>query len=170
MRLTKFHCRVKRDCSASCGLTLWKNCDRLPHQPENLRIKLPGSVDDKSMMRCQTAWVTIAATDFDRLLKFYRQFLQQEPHLYLPGAYAEFQFPGLRLGIFKPKTNHQPEFQYPEQSAMSLCLEVEDLEAAIRHLEAIAAPPPGEIIVASHGREIYAYDPEGNRLILHQAR
>ncbi|EDX77907.1 hypothetical protein MC7420_7645 [Coleofasciculus chthonoplastes PCC 7420] len=29
-------------------------------------------------------------------------------------------------------------------------------------------PPPGEIIVASHGREIYAYDPNGNRLILHQ--
>ena len=120
-------------------------------------------------MRCQTAWVTIAATNFDRLLKFYRQLLQQEPHLHLPGAYAEFQLPGLRLGIFKPKANHQSEFQ-AAHSGMSLCLEVEDLEAAICHLEAIAAPPPGEMILASHGREIYAYDPEGNRLILHQAR
>jgi|SRR6476646_7170699 len=120
------------------------------------------------MMRCQTAWVTIAATDFDRLLTFYGQFLQQDPHLYLPEAYVEFQLPGLRLGIFKPQPSHQPEFRSPEHSGMSLCLEVEDLEAAIRHLEAIAAPPLGEIIVAAHGREIYAYDPEGNRLILHQ--
>jgi predicted enzyme related to lactoylglutathione lyase len=120
------------------------------------------------MMRCQTAWVTIAATDFDRLLKFYRQFFQQEPQLHLPDVYVEFQLPGLRLGIFKPKASHQPEFQTPEKSGMSLCLEVEDLEAAIRHLEAIAAPL-GKIMVAAHGREIYAYDPEGNRLILHQA-
>ena len=60
--------------------------------------------------------------------------------------------------------------QQPKQSAISLCLEVEDLEAAIQHLEAIAAPAPGEVVLASHGREIYAYDPEGNRLILHQAR
>ncbi|MGL4502923.1 MAG: glyoxalase, partial [Planktothrix sp.] len=26
----------------------------------------------------------------------------------------------------------------------------------------------GEIITAAHGREIYAYDPMGNRLILYQ--
>ncbi|HEY9859789.1 MAG TPA: VOC family protein [Candidatus Obscuribacterales bacterium] len=119
-------------------------------------------------MRCQTAWVTIAATNFDRLLEFYCQLFQQGPHLHLPNSYAEFQLPGLRLGIFQPKTSHQPEFQSPEHSGMSLCLEVEDLEAAIQHLEAIAAPPPSEMIVAAHGREIYAHDPEGNRLILHQ--
>jgi predicted enzyme related to lactoylglutathione lyase len=122
------------------------------------------------MMRCQTAWVAIAAIDFHRLQGFYRQLLQQEPHVYLPNAYAEFQLPGLRLGIFQPKPTHQSEFQQPKQSAISLCLEVEDLEAAIQHLEAIAAPAPGEVVLASHGREIYAYDPEGNRLILHQAR
>ena len=120
------------------------------------------------MMRCKSAWVTIAATNFDRLLEFYCQLLQQGPHLHLPNSYAEFQLPGLRLGIFQPKTSHQPEFQSPEHSGMSLCLEVEDLEAAIQHLEAIAAPPPSEMIVAAHGREIYAHDPEGNRLILHQ--
>ncbi|WP_313930007.1 VOC family protein [Trichocoleus sp. FACHB-262] len=134
----------------------------------NFLRKRVGWVDDKKMMRCQTAWVTIAATDFDRLLEFYRQFLQQDPQLLLPNAYAEFRLPGLKLGIFKPKTSHQPEFQAPEHSAMSLCLEVEDLDTAISHLEAIAAPPSGQIIVATHGREIYAYDPEGNRLILHQ--
>jgi hypothetical protein len=29
--------------------------------------------------------------------------------------------------------------------------------------------PPGEITTASHGREIYAYDPNSNRLILHES-
>jgi hypothetical protein len=62
----------------------------------------------------------------------------------------------------------QSEFE-SAQSGMSLCLEVEDLENAIAHLTALGYPPPGQIIIATHGREIYAYDPAGNRLILHQA-
>ena len=53
---------------------------------------------------------------------------------------------------------------------MSLCLEVEQLETAIEHLRCLGFPPLGEIVVASHGREIYAYDPAGNRLILHEAK
>ncbi|MGL4621884.1 MAG: VOC family protein, partial [Chroococcidiopsis sp.] len=34
----------------------------------------------------------------------------------------------------------------------------------------IGCPPLGQIVTASHGREIYAYDPDGNRIILHQAK
>jgi len=52
---------------------------------------------------------------------------------------------------------------------MSLCLEVESLDAAIAHLSQLGCPPPGNILTASHGREIYAYDPDGNWLILHQS-
>jgi hypothetical protein len=51
---------------------------------------------------------------------------------------------------------------------MSLCLEVEDIYGAIAHLTAIGYPPPGSLMTTSHGREIYGYDPDGNRLILHQ--
>jgi len=51
---------------------------------------------------------------------------------------------------------------------MSLCLEVADLEGAIAHLTQLGYPPSGAIITASHGREVYAYDPDGNWLILHQ--
>ena len=54
-------------------------------------------------------------------------------------------------------------------SRMSLCLEVTDLPMAIAHLTDMGYPPPGEIIAASHGTEIYAYDPDNNRLILHQS-
>ena len=52
----------------------------------------------------------------------------------------------------------------------AVCLEVADLERAIACLSELGYSPPGEIITASHGREIYAYDPTGNRLILHQSQ
>lgn len=83
--------------------------------------------------------------------------------------YAEFQLPSLKLGIFKPKQTHYLEFEHSTKSKMSLCLEVSNLEDAIAHLSVLGYPPPGQIITASHGREIYAYDPDGNRLILHQS-
>ncbi|MFM7372329.1 MAG: VOC family protein, partial [Sphaerospermopsis kisseleviana] len=54
------------------------------------------------------------------------------------------------------------------KSPLSLCIEVSNLENAIAHLTSLGYPPPGKISIASHGREIYAYDPDGNRLILHQ--
>jgi predicted enzyme related to lactoylglutathione lyase len=116
------------------------------------------------------AFVTLATADAETLVQFYAQLLEQEPKSYIPKVYAEFQLSGLRLGIFNPKENHRAEFEHSAQSSMSLCLEVNDLEEAIAHLTRLGYPPPGEITTASHGREIYAYDPDRNRLILHQSR
>lgn len=115
------------------------------------------------------AFVTLAAVDIEMLIQFYAQLLEQEPKSYIPNVYAEFHLSGLRLGIFKPKENHQAEFSNSAKSGMSLCLEVNDLKEAIAHLGVLGYSPPGEITTASHGREIYAYDPAGNRLILHQS-
>ena len=115
------------------------------------------------------AFVTLASADSETLVKFYRQLLGQDPHPYLPRRYAEFQLKGLRLGIFQPQASHQQEFA-SLGSSMSLCLEVDDLDQAIAHLTQLGYPPPGEITGASHGRETYAYDPAGNRLILHQTK
>jgi predicted enzyme related to lactoylglutathione lyase len=119
-----------------------------------------------------TAFVTIASnsasSDFDCLVDFYRGLSSQEPKPFLPQVYAEFNLPGLRLGVFSPKDAHSSEFNHSAHSAMSICLEVDSLEKVIEHLEKLGYPPPGEIMTASHGREIYAYDPAGNRLILHQ--
>jgi predicted enzyme related to lactoylglutathione lyase len=53
---------------------------------------------------------------------------------------------------------------------MSICWEVSDLEAALDRLRKMGYQPPGEIINASHGREIYAYDPDGNRMIIHESK
>jgi predicted enzyme related to lactoylglutathione lyase len=117
------------------------------------------------------AFVAIAASDFETLVQFYCQLLAQEPEptSYIPNIYAEFKLAGLRLGIFCPKESQQAEFTNSSGSGMSLCLEVENLENAIAHLTKIGYPPPGTITIAPHGREIYAYDPSQNRLIIHQS-
>ncbi len=115
------------------------------------------------------AFVTIASINFDRVIEFYTQFLELTPHPYIPHVYAEFAIAGLRLGIFCPKPSNYAEFQHPRQSGMSLCLEVVSLEDSIDKLAQLGYAPTRQITTASHGREIYAYDPDGNRLILHQS-
>jgi predicted enzyme related to lactoylglutathione lyase len=123
------------------------------------------------------AFVTIASTNFDLIVKFYSQLFDSEARSYRPGVYAEFAISGLRLGIFQPKSivgGASPLENLAKQSGhynggMSICLEVSNLEQAIDKLSQLDYPPPGNIIAASHGREIYAYDPDGNCLILHQS-
>ena len=116
------------------------------------------------------AFVTIASVNFDRVVEFYTQFLGSAPQPYIPQVYAEFSIAGLRLGIFCPKSSNQAEFAQPHQSGISLCLEVDSLEDSIDKLAHLGYPRSGKITTASHGREIYAYDPDGNRLILHQSK
>jgi len=119
-------------------------------------------------MEYQTAFVSLASIHFENLVNFYQAILEQLPNPYIPNQYAEFQLQGgLNLGIFQPKSTHWSEFSQPKKSAMSLCLEVLDLNSAIAQLSSLGYPPPGNIVTASHGTEIYAYDPDGNRLILH---
>ena len=126
------------------------------------------------VLHTSDVFVTLVDPDGETLTNFY-SLLFGEPSVHVPKVYTEFRLPGLRLGLFKPQKNHATEFsgrplRYLQSSAggMSLCVEVADLEEAIVQFSALGCPPPGEIIVASHGREIYAYDPLGNRLILHE--
>lgn len=119
-------------------------------------------------LRCKTVFIALADEDVHALKIFYQRLFEENPVVDIPNVYAEFQLPGLRLGLFNPK-QHEAEFGLSARARMSLCLEVEDLEAAIGHITDLGYPPPGRIQHASHGREIYAYDPSGNRLILHEA-
>lgn len=116
----------------------------------------------------QDAFLTIATPNLDRLVAFYGALLQRSPAPYQPQRYAEFRVGGLRLALFYPKADHRQELQAAPAGALSLCLEVVDLDAAIAQLTELGYPPPGAVITASHGREIYAYDPDGNRVIVHQ--
>lgn len=139
-------------CDRCCSWSVWSNY-------------LKNAVN----MQYADALVTIAAVNFEELVNFYTQILEEKPANLIPHIYAEFQISGLRLGIFKPKQTDESEFAAIAKSQLSLCLEVSNLELAIAHLASLGYPPPGEITTASHGREIYAYDPNGNRLILHQS-
>ncbi|MBW4441914.1 MAG: hypothetical protein KME10_11885 [Plectolyngbya sp. WJT66-NPBG17] len=119
-------------------------------------------------MRIQKAWVTIAAVQFNRSVQFYRHLFQQEPQVFAPQKYAEFETFGIRLGIYRPTAEESPEKApitlFP---AVSLCLQIENLESSIEHLDRVDAYV-GEIRSVSHGREAYAYDPDGNRIILYE--
>lgn len=115
-------------------------------------------------------FVTLATQRLNQLVDFYQQLFQQEPTVYREAVYAEFSFPGLRLGIFCPDETQAGEFATDRAGRMSLCLEVGDLDRAIAQFSELGYPPPGPILSPSHGREVYAYDPDGNRLILHQSR
>lgn len=123
----------------------------------------------KMKFKYSVAFVTIAAENIEQLVDFYSQIFQKQPNHYRHGVYAEFDLEKLRLSIFKPKSQRQTEF-VNSGSSMSLCIEVEDLDRAIACFTDLGYPPPGEIIEASHGKEIYAYDPANNRLILHQSK
>ncbi|MCG9893129.1 MAG: glyoxalase [Thermosynechococcaceae cyanobacterium MS004] len=120
--------------------------------------------------RYSTVFVAIAEGQGHNLSAFYQALFNQRPAIDIPQVYTEFELLGARLGIFKPKATHLGEFAAPSSGGMSLCLEVENLEAAIAHLNELGYPPPGQIQQVSHGREIYAYDPCGNRLILHESK
>jgi hypothetical protein len=114
-------------------------------------------------------FVALADLDGHTLTRFYQALLEQNPVVDIPDVYAEFVLSGMRIGLFKPSNTHRTEFTSLSSGSMSLCIEVESIESAIAHLTSLGYPPPGEIQHTSHGREIYAYDPQGNRLILHEA-
>lgn len=114
------------------------------------------------------AFVALSSLQLARQIRFYSELLQMEPTVETH-SYAEFRLAGLQIAIFVPKADNADEFKADSSGAMSLCLEVADLEAAIAHLKNIGHPPSGDIMQTSHGQEIYAYDPDGNRLILHQS-
>ena len=132
---------------------------------------------------CRDAFVALAVRQWEGMVLFYERLLNQSPNPHRPNVYAEFHLAGLRLGLFHPQASHRAEFSQPERSSISLCLEVNNLEQSRQAVDAAYAaltqqlptweggqtPHYGMIAIASHGRECYAYDPEGNRLILHES-
>lgn len=114
-------------------------------------------------------FVTISVFDMGMVTQFYQQLFQQEPEVVVPHSYVEFHVGNLRLGIFRPHEDHKEEFATAGKNPMSICLEVDELDATIERLKSLGYTPSGTIIEAAHGREIYAYDPEQHRLIIHQS-
>ncbi|MEN9232386.1 MAG: VOC family protein [Thermostichus sp. DG02_5_bins_236] len=122
-------------------------------------------------MRISAALISLATPDLPRLCHFYQSLLGIPPQVQLSTlrdpVYVEFQLPGLRLGLYR---SHHPDF-VARAGAMSLCLQVEDLQGSLSKIQAlledyrIAVSP---IRQDFHGQEVDFGDPEGNRIVLHQ--
>lgn len=115
-----------------------------------------------------TAYLVLADSGNEALVRFYAALLGAEPDVQISGVYAEFQLTAMRLGIFQPKAAHQAAFEAPSSGRMSLCFEVVDLNDAIAHMSELGYAPPHDILTSSHGREVHAFDPMGNRIIFYQ--
>ena len=113
------------------------------------------------------ATAAIGAEDFSRSVAFYTALLGREPDHRIGDGHAEFRLPGLRLEIFRPRAGGADDFRNPpgRRFGLGLVFRVSDLSRAVAEVERLggAAAPAFD---ASHGRECYAYDPDGNRLIL----
>ena len=121
-------------------------------------------------MKYKRILVSIGAEKIEECVNFYWTLLGYPPRVYQVSIYAEFDLNGLILGIFKPRAGEEKTFSNssPGNSGLSICLEVENLENALIQLTQLGYPTPNPIHSSSTLREVYAYDPSGNRLILYQ--
>jgi predicted enzyme related to lactoylglutathione lyase len=119
-------------------------------------------------MQYNAVFVAIATVNLANLVNFYHLLLELEPEKLIPDIYAEFHLVNFQLSIFQPKATHKAEFATVSKSPLSLCLAVNNLETAMTQLTNLGHLPDVEIFSTDYGREIYAYDPDGNRLILYQ--
>jgi catechol-2,3-dioxygenase len=118
------------------------------------------------------AWLAIAVQSLTGSVQFYQTLLGDGAVSRQIGKYIEFDLGDLRLGLFEPKPNAAPEFDRRGQNPMSLCLAVTDLDQTLTHLATQSLLPDGPppILLASHGRETYLFDPDGNRIILYERK
>jgi predicted enzyme related to lactoylglutathione lyase len=113
------------------------------------------------------AFVSLAATQWERSIAFYSRLLNQAPEALQTDRYGAFDLGGWKLAIYCPKSEEiGTDSTYP---ALSLCFQVPDLDETLAYLANLNLDP-GPIQTASHGREVYLYDPDGNRIILYEPR
>jgi catechol 2,3-dioxygenase-like lactoylglutathione lyase family enzyme len=137
----------------------------MPESRHDIIVLVVASSTKFFVLEYSAGLTTLATQNFDGLVEFYTRLFDREPNPYREGIYAGWQIPGLELGIFQPAPANQAEFAATGGS-FSLCLEVVDLDRALTFVEQLGRVTP--VSIASHGRECYLYDPDGNRIILHQ--
>jgi hypothetical protein len=113
-------------------------------------------------------FAAIGTEQFDAVVAFYTALFGRAPDERIRDVYVAFRLPGLHLGIFRPREATAADFRNrPDRcGGLSLVLQVPRLEPAMAELTRLGSPPAGPVVTASHGREVYVHDPDGNRLIL----
>lgn len=108
--------------------------------------------------------ITVAVMDWQQSLTFYRNLLQLEPQVLQPGRYAEFRLADCTISLYKPRLEETPTAEGNPYPSLGICLHVDSLQAALAQLNLVNHG----IQASSHGREVYLYDPNGNRIILYE--
>lgn len=114
-----------------------------------------------------TLEITLAVQNLAVMQTFYSALLGVMPHLAVSDRYVGFAVNGQRLGLFRPRQSEQQDWR-STPGAWSLCLYVPDLQAACQTVLSAGGHIATKAIAEDYGRECYAQDPEGNRLILCQ--
>ena len=103
---------------------------------------------------------SLRTPNFEQTLAFYGALLG-EPERVEPRQWAAFGLPGCRLIVWSG-----PGAEVSHGNALQLCLQVANLDQAHTALGSLAAPLP--IREASHGRELFFSDPDGNEIVLYE--
>lgn len=114
------------------------------------------------------AFLALGSNKFEESVAFYSKLLGREPAERIGDYYAAFELPEVRLGIFRPREQNSQDFENPvaNQAGLSLVFYVPDLPKAMETVLALGHPAPGPVAENSKGREVYVFDPTGNRIIL----
>jgi catechol 2,3-dioxygenase-like lactoylglutathione lyase family enzyme len=128
--------------------------------------RLTDAIPEIKKMIYTNAFLTLATNQWQRAVDFYGHLLAQSPQAVQPNRFAAFDLQGLRLAIYCPKAEERisPASYYP---VLSICLQVPSLAQSLIHLQSLNLDP-GDVQNSSHGREVYLYDPDGNRIIIYE--
>ncbi len=127
--------------------------------------RLTDAIPEIKEMIYTNAFLTLATNQWQRAVDFYGHLLAQSPQAVQPNRFAAFDLQGLRLAIYCPKV--EEKILLPTYPALSICLQVPSLAQSLIHLQNLNLDP-GTVQTSSHGREVYLYDPDGNRIIIYE--
>lgn len=111
------------------------------------------------MLQPEAVILSLRTTQFKAMLAFYSQLLGK-PTVPEAGDWARFDMPGCELVLWQTKAREE------SKDNLQLCFRVTDLEKSCQRIG--KKENQLEIQVASHGREVFFPDPDGNLLILYQ--
>lgn len=117
-------------------------------------------------MNVKKGMLHINVSDVDTSLKFYSEILGFKVLSNYGNQFGEVQGHGLTIGIHKSSIPSK-QFDY---SALSIGLEVEDLDSVISELKSKNVVFHGKILDDGPVRIAYFQDPDGNPLYLSQVK
>jgi predicted enzyme related to lactoylglutathione lyase len=130
--------------------------DPSDHHPEQIP-------EQPSCSRFLSILMSIPTPNLPQLRQFYQDLLQVTPLVVLGEKYVEFELLGARLALYHQRS--EQNLQVHPEGSISLCLQVTSLEAMLKSFEPQSI---SEVRVAFHGREVDIWDPDGNRIVLHE--